>query len=113
MKVGGLLYQSGMDNRSKQKVSRLFRHSIMPPPPYCKKGDKTGTESARQSLAQLRLEVTDIGELLHLCAVLNDGDTCTLESKINKYVSRNLNLLILIHILIFLYFLYLEGKKNF
>lgn len=60
----------------------------MPPPSYCRKGDKTGDDSARQTLSQLKLEVSDAGELLQLCEKLNDSSTCALESRINKYVSN-------------------------
>lgn len=76
-----------MENCPKQKNARATRHSLMPPPPYCRKGDKTGGDSARQSLSQLKLEVTDPGELLQLLEKLSDNSTCSLECKINKYVS--------------------------
>lgn len=76
-----------MDKYSKEKVSRTIRQSLMSPPPYCRKGDKTGSDAARQSITQLKLEVSDAGELLQLCEKLNDSRTCVLECKINKYVS--------------------------
>lgn len=80
-----------MDKYTKDEASNAIRQSLMPPPPYCRKGDKTGSDSARQSLTQLRLEVSDAGELMHLCEKLTDATTCALEGKINKYVSSFLN----------------------
>lgn len=79
-----------MDGLSKQqqKIPRFVRHNLMPPPPYCRKGDKTGGDSSRQPLSQLKLEVSDAGELLQLCEKLSDNSTCALEGRINKYVSN-------------------------
>lgn len=87
--VGGVgrLDQSDMDKRAKEKTARALKHPLMPPPPYCRKGDKTGSDAARQPLSQVKVEVSDAGELLQLCEKLNDCSTAALEAKINKYVS--------------------------
>lgn len=76
-----------MDKHTKQEITKPVRVSLMPPPPYCRKGSKTGGDSARKAVSQLKLDVSDAGELLQLWEKLNDCSTCTLEAKINKYVS--------------------------